>query len=156
MPRSCSTVSLTLRIQTLAPSGGGQGDSASGGTWAAKGQLGLIMTSGNSTTRSGNARFDAAHAMGRWTLSGGLAALYASTGRYTTQQDTSAHLQADLALSRRTFWFSTARWDRNLFSGFAYQESIASGGGFKFIQRRPPRAEPASSAWATASSSRKF
>jgi putative salt-induced outer membrane protein len=114
-----------------------QGGAASGGTWAAKGQLGLIMTSGNSTTKSGNASLDVAHRMGRWTLSGGLAALYASTGRYTTQQDTSAHLQADLALSRRTFWFSTARWDRNLFTGFAYQESIASGGGFKFVQTRP-------------------
>lgn len=104
------------------------------GTWAAQGQLGLIVTSGNTTTKSGNASFDAAHRMGRWTLSGGLAALYASTGHYSTQQDTNAHLQADLELSKRTFWFSNARWDRNLFTGFAYQESIASGGGFKFIQ----------------------
>ncbi len=103
-------------------------------TWAAEGQLGLIMTSGSTTTKSGNASFNAAHKMGRWTLSGGLGALYASSGGYTTQQDTNVHLQADLALSRRTFWFSTARWDRNLFTGFAYQESVASGGGFKFIQ----------------------
>lgn len=103
-------------------------------TWAAQGQLGLIVTSGNTTTKSGNASFDAAHRIDRWTLSGGFAALYASTGHYSTQQDTNAHVQADLALSPRTFWFSTARWDRNLFTGFAYQESVASGGGFKFIQ----------------------
>lgn len=105
------------------------------GTWAAQGQLGLIVTSGSTTTKSGNASFDAAHKMGRWTLSGGWAALYASTGHYTTQQDTSAHLQADMELSPRTFWFSNARWDRNLFTGFAYQESIASGGGFRLIQK---------------------
>ncbi len=104
------------------------------GTWAAQGQLGLIVTSGNTTTKSGNTSFDAAHKMGLWTLSGGFAALYASTGHYTTQQDTGAHLQADFELSPRTFWFSSARWDRNLLSGFAYQESIASGGGFKFVQ----------------------
>lgn len=107
---------------------------APAGTWAAQGQLGLIVTSSNTTTKSGNATFSAAHAMGRWTLSGGVAGLYASTGRYTTQQDTNANLQADLALSKRTFWFSNARWDRNLFTGFSYQESIASGGGFNFIQ----------------------
>lgn len=106
---------------------------ADAGTWAAQGQLGLIVTSGNTTTKSGNASFDAAHRMGRWTLSGGAATLYASTGQYSTQQDTNAHLQADLTLSKRTFWFSTARWDRNLFTGFAYQESVASGGGFKFM-----------------------
>lgn len=109
-------------------------DDADAGTWAAQGQLGLIVTSGNTTTKSGNASFDAAHRIDRWTLSGGLAALYASTGHYSTQQDTNTHVQADLALSKRTFWFSTARWDRNLFSGFAYQESVASGGGFKFIE----------------------
>ena len=103
-------------------------------TWAAQAQLGLIVTSGNTTTKSGNASFEVAHRLDRWTLSGGGAAQYASTGRFSTQQDTTAHVQADLDLSPRTFWFTTARWDRNLFTGFAYQESIASGGGFKVIQ----------------------
>ncbi len=117
-----------------AGSGAGRSQPAHAGTWAAQGQLGLIMTSANTSTKSGNASFDVAHRMGRWTLSGGLAALYASSGQYSTQQDTNAHLQLDLELSPRTFWFSTVRWDRNLFTGFAYQESVASGGGFKFIQ----------------------
>jgi putative salt-induced outer membrane protein len=103
------------------------------GTWAAQGQFGLIVTSGSTTTKSGNAAFNAAHVMGRWTVSAGLAALYASSGGYSTQQDTNANLQADLALSKRTFWFSTARWDRNLFTGFAYQDSVATGGGFNFV-----------------------
>jgi putative salt-induced outer membrane protein len=103
-------------------------------TWAAQAQLGLIVTSGSTTTKSGNASFDVAHRLDRWTLSGGGAALYASTGDVSTQQDTTAHVQADLELSPRTFWFSSLRWDRNLFTGFAYQESVASGGGFKFIQ----------------------
>jgi putative salt-induced outer membrane protein len=115
-------------------SGSPSSHSQHAGTWAAQGQLGLIMTSGNTTTKSGNASFEVAHRMGRWTLSSGLRALYASTGHYSTQQDTSAHLQADLELSPRTFWFSSARWDRNLFSGFSYQASIASGAGFKFVQ----------------------
>jgi putative salt-induced outer membrane protein len=104
------------------------------GTWAAAGQLGLIVTSGNTTTKSGNAAFNAAHVMGRWTVSGGLAALYASTGGYSTQQDTNANVQADFALSKRTFWFSTARWDRNLFTGFQYQDSVATGGGYNFVE----------------------
>lgn len=104
------------------------------GTWAAEGQLGLIVTSGNTTTKSGNAAFNAAHVMGRWTVGGGLTALYASTGGYATQEDLNVNLQADLALSKRTFWFSNARWDRNLFTGFAYQESVATGGGFKFVE----------------------
>jgi putative salt-induced outer membrane protein YdiY len=107
---------------------------ANAGTWAATGQAGLIMTRSDTTTKSGNASFAAAHAMGRWTLSGGLAGLYASAGNVTTQQDLKAFLQSDLQLTQHTFWFSTARWDRNLFTGFAYQESIATGAGFNLVQ----------------------
>lgn len=133
-----AAAAVTLAEATQAestPSGdaAARASEAPAGTWAAQGQAGLIVTSANTTTKSGNATFDAAHMMGLWTLSGGFAALYASTGRYTTQQDTNVHLQADLTLSKRTFWFSTARWDRNLFTGFAYQESVATGAGFKFL-----------------------
>lgn len=133
------TVSAAAPAKSQATDSGSTGSEAAAspeapaGTWAAQGQAGLIMTSGDTTTKSGNARFDVAHMVGRWTLSGGLGALYASTGHYTTQQDTNAHAQADLALSPRTFWFSNVRYDRNLFTGFAYQESVASGGGLKLI-----------------------
>ena len=141
--KSLAVLSAALLLHGIAHAANADADAADDstsqedahpGNWAAQGQLGLIVTSGTTTNKSGNASFDLAHRMGRWTLSGGFAALYASTGHYSTQQDTSAHLQSDLSLSKRTFWFSTARWDRNLYTGFAYQESVASGGGFKFIQ----------------------
>ncbi|HEY7888796.1 MAG TPA: DUF481 domain-containing protein [Steroidobacteraceae bacterium] len=125
---SGTTTSAATRAGTATP------QPADAGTWAAQGQLGLIVTTGNTTAKSGNATFSAAHVMGRWTVGAGVAALYASTGHVSTQQDLNANVQADLALSKRTFWFSNARWDRNLFSGFAYQESVASGGGFKFVE----------------------
>jgi putative salt-induced outer membrane protein len=141
--KSLAAVSVALLIHGIAQAAGADpaaaatsaaNASAPAGTWAAQGQLGLIVARSNTTTKSGNASFAAAHSMGRWTRSGGLAGLYARTGSFTTQQDTNAQLQADLQLSKRTFWFSTARWDRNLFTGFRYQQSVASGGGFNFIQ----------------------
>jgi putative salt-induced outer membrane protein len=145
MKKSLAAVAAALILHGVAYAATAASDSATGdsesadtdapaGTWAAQAQLGLIVTSGSTTTKSGNASFDVAHRLDSWTLSGGGAALYASTGDVSTQQDTTAHVQADLDLSPRTFWFSTLRWDRNLFTGFAYQESVASGGGFKFIQ----------------------
>jgi putative salt-induced outer membrane protein len=143
MKKSLAAVAAALLVQGIAyaapaaSNGTDEGSAdkdAPASTWAAQAQLGLIVTSGNTTTKSGNASFDVAHRLDRWTLSGGAATLYASTGDLDTQQDTTAHVQADLDLSPRTFWFSTLRWDRNLFTGFAYQESVASGGGFKFVQ----------------------
>jgi putative salt-induced outer membrane protein YdiY len=148
LKKSIAAVGVALMLQGLAqaadtaaadsPSADSGSDAkaqaAPAGTWAAQGQLGLIITSSNTTTKSGNASFNAAHAMGLWTLSGGFSGLYASTGHYSTQQDTNANLQADLALSKRTFWFSNARWDRNLFTGFEYQDSVATGAGYNFVQ----------------------
>lgn len=140
--KSIAAVGAALMLHGLAQAADAGSDAsaaaapsaAPAGTWAVQGQLGLIATSGNTTTKSGNASFNAAHKMGRWTLAGGLAGLYASSGGFTTQQDLNANLQADLALTAHTFWFSKARWDRNLFTGFAYQESIATGAGYNFVQ----------------------
>jgi putative salt-induced outer membrane protein len=141
LKKSLAAVSVALLVSGVAQSAdatsGSSKTDAPAGTWAAQGQLGLIVTRSDTNATSGNAMFAVAHTMGRWTLSGGLAALYARTGGFTTQQDLSANLQADRALGKRTFWFSTANYDRNLFTGYAYQESIASGGGFNFIQTTP-------------------
>lgn len=97
--------------------------------WATHGEIGFVMARGVTTTKSGDVKLSAAHRLGRWTYSGAFAALYASTNSVTTQQDLNGQLQVDMALSKRTFWFAGLNYDRNLFDGFAYQESAASGLG---------------------------
>jgi putative salt-induced outer membrane protein len=97
--------------------------------WATHGEIGFVMARGVTTTKSGDVKLSAAHRLGRWTYSGGFTALYASTDHVTTQQDMNGRLQVDMALSKRTFWFTGLNYDRNLFDGFAYQESAASGLG---------------------------
>lgn len=97
--------------------------------WATHGQIGLVFARGNANTDSGDAKLNVARKLGRWTYSGGFGALYASSNGVTTEQDLNAHLRSDMALGKRIFWFTGVRYDRNLFSGFAYQESVASGLG---------------------------
>ena len=97
--------------------------------WATHGEIGFVMARGITTTKSGDVKLSAAHRLGRWTYSGAFSALYASTNRVTTQEDLNGQLQVDMALSKRTFWFAGLNYDRNLFDGFAYQESAASGLG---------------------------
>lgn len=104
--------------------------------WATHGALGVVMARGNANTDSGDVKLALARELGRWTYSGGLAALYASTNGMTTAQDTNAHLRVDLGLSKHTFWFGRVLYDRNLFSGFAYQTSVASGVGRVFLQSK--------------------
>ena len=104
--------------------------------WATHGALGVVMARGNPNTNSGNAKVAVARRLGRWTYSAALGALYASTNGVTTEQDTNGHLGMDLAFSRRTFWFAGLRYDRNLFSGFAYQASVASGIGRMLLRSK--------------------
>ncbi len=127
---------------TQSTAGASQGTDKSSpppGTWTANGQLGLVAARGNTTTTSGNASFAAAHRMGLWTLGGGLAALYASTHHITTQEDLSLNVQADRDFGDRAFWFGTGRYDRNLFSGFDYQKTLATGLGYNFVKSKPTR-----------------
>lgn len=127
--------SVALLGAALAMSG--TASAASG--WATHGALGLVMARGSTTTDSGNLRLDVAHLAGRWTYRGGLAALYASAHGMTTQQDLTGRLATELALSRRAFWFAGLRYDRNLFNGFAFQESVASGLGRVLVLRKSTR-----------------
>lgn len=112
------------------------GTASAASSWATHGALGLVMARGATTTESGDLKLDVAHLAGRWTYRGGLAMLYASTNSVTTQQDLNGHLQAQRALSKRTFWFAGLRYDRNLFDGFAFQESLASGLGRILIKSK--------------------
>lgn len=97
--------------------------------WATHGELGLVMSRGITNTDSGDAKFEVARKLGRWIYSGGVAALYASTNGIATAEDENGRLGINFALSKRTFWFGALRYDRNLFNGFAYQASVASGFG---------------------------
>lgn len=104
--------------------------------WATHGELGLVFSRGSTNTDSGDVKLDLARLSGKWTYRGGLAALYASTNGTSTQQDLTGHAQADRALSKRTFAFAALRYDRNLFDGFAYQESMTGGLGRVLVRNK--------------------
>ena len=117
------TLGLLSTLGTLAHA------ATSTSTWATHGELGIVMARGNANTNSGDVKLAVARRLGRWTDATALNALYASTNGITTAQDVGAHLRLERALGKRTFWFGGVLYDRNLFSGFAYQASAASGIG---------------------------
>jgi putative salt-induced outer membrane protein len=107
----------------------GPGDS----TWAIRTVLGYTKTGGNTDNSAGNLLFHAAHVMGDWKLLFGFDGLYGSTKGETTAQAWAAYLQANYSITPRFYWYVGGRYDDDRFSGFAYQEAVKSGLGYKFI-----------------------
>lgn len=102
--------------------------------WTGKGEAGLVIASGNTETRTANAKFQLASEIDKWKHQFGGAALYASSEPDgTTARRWEAFEQTDYNFSPRTFWFGAGRYEDDEFSGFEYQATVSSGLGRKFI-----------------------
>jgi putative salt-induced outer membrane protein len=102
--------------------------------WTGKGEAGLVIASGNTETKTANAKFQLASEIDKWKHQFGGAGLYASSDPDgTTAQRWEAFEQTDYNFSPRSFWFGALRYEDDEFSGFEYQAIVSSGIGRKFI-----------------------
>jgi putative salt-induced outer membrane protein len=102
--------------------------------WSGKGEAGLVIATGNTETKTANAKLLLANEVDKWKHQFGGAALYASSDPDgTTANRWEAFEQSDYNFSPRTFWFGAARYEDDEFSGFEYQATLSAGIGRKFI-----------------------
>jgi putative salt-induced outer membrane protein len=101
--------------------------------WTGKGEAGLVISSGNTETKTANAKLALARESGNWKNAFGLAGLYAADDVGRTAQRWEALTQSDYNFSPQTFWFGAARYEDDEFSGFQYQATLSTGLGRKFI-----------------------
>jgi putative salt-induced outer membrane protein len=102
--------------------------------WSGKGEAGLVIATGNTETKSANAKLLLANEVDNWKHQFGGAALYASSDPDgTTANRWDLFEQSDYNFSTRSFWFGAARYEHDEFSGFEYQAVLSTGIGRKFI-----------------------
>jgi putative salt-induced outer membrane protein len=101
--------------------------------WTGKGEAGLVIASGNTSTKTANAKLNLADEIGQWKHSFGLDGLYASDSDVSTAQRWEAFEQTDYNYTDKTFVFGAARYEDDRFSGFVYQATLSAGLGRKFI-----------------------
>jgi putative salt-induced outer membrane protein len=101
--------------------------------WTGKGEAGLVVTTGNAETTSGNVKLAMQKAAGDWTHKFGLAGVYIANDVDTTAQRWEASAQTNRQINARTFWFGSGRYEDDRFSGFNYQGALTAGLGHKFI-----------------------
>jgi len=102
--------------------------------WTGKGEAGFAVTSGNSDTTTANAKIAVKRKVEAWEHSATLAGLYVRNDGATSARRWEAGAQTRYGFgSGRTFWFGGARYEKDRFSGFAYQGIVNTGIGHKFI-----------------------
>jgi putative salt-induced outer membrane protein len=101
--------------------------------WSGKGEAGIAIASGNTDTKSGNARLVIGKKVEAWEHSVGLAGNYVSDDTGTTGQRFELFGQTRYQFNARDFWFGGARYEDDRFSGFNYQAILSTGVGRKFV-----------------------
>ena len=102
-------------------------------SWKAAAELGFIMTSGNSETESLNAKFKASTEYSNWKHSLNLEALNSSSNNVSSAERYFAEAQSDRALSDRAYALGVISYEKDRFSGYDHQLSVALGAGYKAI-----------------------
>lgn len=100
--------------------------------WTAKAEAGAVAARGNTTTDSANVRLDVAREFEKWKHSVSLAAVYASDETGATGQRWAGRGQSDYKFHPKGFWFGSARYEEDRFSGFEYQTTYGTGLGWRF------------------------
>jgi putative salt-induced outer membrane protein len=101
--------------------------------WTGKGEAGLSAASGNTDSRTANARFATVLKADAWEHSGTLAGQYAHSAGNTTARRWEIGAQTHRAFSGDTFAFGGLRYEQDHFSGFDHQGVVTTGIGHKFI-----------------------
>lgn len=101
--------------------------------WTGKGEAGVALASGNTDTKTANARVAVKHTMDAWENSGSLAGLYVRNSGATSARRWELGAQTRYAFSGRTFWYGGARYEEDRFSGFDHQGMVNTGIGRRFL-----------------------
>src|ERR1700723_1340833 len=94
--------------------------------WSGKGEVGYVMSRGNTDTDLANAKIDLADVVGGWKHSMHLEALYGRSAEITSAERWAALLQSDYQITPRAFAFGALHFTEDEFSGFQYQASATT------------------------------
>jgi putative salt-induced outer membrane protein len=103
------------------------------GAWTGQGQGGLLISSGNTNATSLNAKLDLSETSGPWKSILFLSGLYGKSNGIASADRIEGRYERDRKINHRVFWFGSVDGNRDLFSGFAYQATLSTGVGYKFI-----------------------
>ena len=97
------------------------------------GEFGLVFNRGNSETEAANARLELVWDRERWENESTATAVYARDSGSTSANRFALANTLNYSLGERSFAGGSLRYDRDQFSSFRYQASVASGYGYRVL-----------------------
>ena len=101
--------------------------------WTGKAELGVLLSDGNTESKSANAKLDLTHEADQWKHNIYAAALYGESAEFQNAERYEVRYQADRKITDRFSWFVGVRGEEDRFSGFAYQATLSTGASYKFV-----------------------
>ena len=101
--------------------------------WSGKGQVGYVMSRGNSDTDAANAKLDLFLLTPEWKHQFTLEGLFGRSAQITSAERWDLRLQSDYTITSQLFAFGALAYQDDRFSGFQYQGSGSGGIGYKFL-----------------------
>ena len=110
-------------------------DEASPKPWKGDAELGIIKTSGNTTTQSINANASIVHERDRWRHSAKLEMLSSSSDKVTTSERYTATGKSDYKLNALSYIFGRLNYENDRFAGYEYRTTEVIGYGRRVINQ---------------------
>jgi putative salt-induced outer membrane protein len=101
--------------------------------WAGKGEAGVALASGNTDTKTANAKLALTRKDDQWEHGVNFAGLYVRNAGETSARRWEFGAQTRYSFSPQTYWFGAGRYEKDRFSGFDHQGTFNTGLGRKFI-----------------------
>jgi putative salt-induced outer membrane protein len=102
--------------------------------WSGKAELGVLLSDGNTESKSANTKLDLTHEGTQWRNNVYAAALYGENAEFANAERYEVRYQADWKITDKLSWFFGLRGEQDRFSGFAYQATASTGVTYKFIE----------------------
>jgi putative salt-induced outer membrane protein len=101
--------------------------------WTGTGQAGYTSASGNTEAKSANAALDMGYLDGPWNHKFHLGGLYGENSGVVAAERWDTLWQTNYSFTTDLFTFGALRYAHDMFSGFDYQASAATGVGYKLF-----------------------
>ncbi|WP_165855869.1 DUF481 domain-containing protein [Marinobacter sp. JSM 1782161] len=108
--------------------------------WTGEGELGVLVTEGNSDSTNINARLALKHEVEKWRNTAEFRSVFAEseddeTGEdETTSEKYNAQAETNYKFDERQFWFLRGAYEDDRFSGYDFQSSTSTGYGNRVWQ----------------------
>jgi putative salt-induced outer membrane protein YdiY len=97
--------------------------------WKGEGELGVLISSGNTDETNINSRFGLTHEGRTWRNKGDFSTAYSKADDQTTAEEYRAALETNYKFDEKQYWFLRGSYEKDRFTGYEFESTVTTGYG---------------------------